>query len=184
MKNFTIFALICFFLLGTFLPTGAREEEILTVKTFISQDGVHPGDTFKVAFLVKIAPGWHINGPEHADEYLIPSELIIDQDAEIKVMNLYYPESESQRFEYSEAEIPVYRGDVLLGALLKVSDDPAEKKHVIKAHFLYQPCNDRSCLPPETLNVEVPFKVVSSSQKIKEINRDIFSKIRFKEKSK
>jgi DsbC/DsbD-like thiol-disulfide interchange protein len=165
-----------FFLCGPVL-TEAKEEEVLTVKTFISHDGIHPGKSFKVALLFNITPGWHIYGPELLDEFLIPSELIIDEDDKIKVLKLYYPEPSSGRFDYSEVDLQLYEGEILLGALLKVSNDIALKKHLLKASLLYQPCDDRTCMAPRTLKLEIPFKVVSLSKKVKEINEKIFSKI-------
>ena len=170
---------ICVFFLCGSASVEAKEEEILTVKTFISHDGIHPGKSFKCAFLLNITPGWHIYGPELLDEFLIPSELHIDEDDKIKVLKLRYPESISERFEYSEVELQVFEGEVLLGALIKVSDDIALKKHSLKASILYQPCDDRTCLAPRTIELEIPFKVVSPSKKVKEINRQIFSKIDF-----
>jgi DsbC/DsbD-like thiol-disulfide interchange protein len=172
-----------FFLCGSVL-TEAKEEEVVTVKTFISHDGIHQGKSFKVALLLNITPGWHIYGPELLDEFLIPSELIIDEDDKIKVLKLYYSEPGSGKFEYSEVELQVYEGEVLLGALIKVSDDIALKKHSLKASLFYQPCDDRTCMAPRTLELEIPFKVVSPSKKIKEINTKIFSKIDFKKESK
>jgi thiol:disulfide interchange protein DsbD len=104
-------------------------------------------------------------------------ELIIDEDDKIKVLKLYYPEPSSGRFDYSEVDLQLYEGEILLGALLKVSNDIALKKHLLKASLLYQPCDDRTCMAPRTLKLEIPFKVVSLSKKVKEINEKIFSKI-------
>jgi DsbC/DsbD-like thiol-disulfide interchange protein len=162
----------------------AKEEETVTVKTFISNDGIHPGESFKVAFLLNIIPGWHIYGPQLDDEFLIPSELIIDEGDNIKVSKLYYPEPGSRRFDYSEAELSVYEGEMLLGALIKVSEDIPPKKHFIKASFLYQPCDDLTCMAPRTLKLEIPFKVVSLSKKTKEINTKIFLKMDFEKEGK
>ncbi len=173
------FILICFFFLCGSVLTEAKEKEIVTVKTFISHDGVHPGQSFKVAFLLNIVPGWHINGPEQLDEFLVSSELIIDEGDKIKVLKLYYPEPGSGRFEYSEVELPVYEREIVLGALIEISNDIALKKHFLKASFLFQPCDDRTCMAPETLKLEIPFKVVSPSRKVKEINKKVFSKIHF-----
>jgi len=179
-----LFILICFsFLCGSAL-IEAQEEKIVTVKTFISHDGIHPGESFKVALLLSITPGWHINGPRLDDEFLIPSELIIDESDNIKLLKLHYPEPGSGRFDYSEAELPVYEGEMLLGALIVVSEDIALKKHILKAGFLYQPCDDRICMAPKTLKLEIPFKVVSLSKKVKEINKKIFSKIHFEKEGK
>lgn len=176
-KLIILFVLIILFILISLPLIEAREDEIVSVKTFISQDGVHPGGSFKVAFLLNIIPGWHINASGVTDEFLIPSELIIEENDDIKVLRLFYPEPESEKFSYSDIELPVYAGEVILGALIKVSDDIVRRKHILKAGFLYQPCNDRLCMPPKTLNLEIPFNVVSLSRKTKEINKKIFLKI-------
>lgn len=179
-----IFIFICFFYRCAFVSLEAKEEETVTVKTFVSHDGIHPGGSFKVAFLLNIIPGWHIYGPKLDDEFLIPSELIIDEGDTMKVLKLSYPEPGPRRFDYSEAELPVYEGEILLGALIKVGDEIALKKYFLKASLLYQPCNDLTCMAPRTLNLEIPFKVVSLSKKTKEINKKIFSKIDFEKGSK
>jgi thiol:disulfide interchange protein DsbD len=179
-----LFVLICFSFLFASSLIEAQEEDVLTAKTFISHDGIHPGESFKVAFLLSITPGWHINGTKLDDEFLIPSELIIDEGDKTKVLKLYYPEPGSGRFDYSEAELPVYEGEIILGALIMVSDEITQKKHILKASFLYQPCDDRTCMAPKTLKLEIPFKVVPLSKKTKEINKKIFSKIDFEKESK
>ena len=179
-----LFILICFSFLSASSLIEAQEEDILTAKTFISHDGIHPGESFKVAFLLSITPGWHINGTKLDDEFLIPSELIIDERDKTKVLKVHYPEPGSGRFDYSEAELPVYEGEIILGALIMVSDDISLKKHILEANFLYQPCDDRTCMAPRTLKLEIPFKVVSLSKKTKEINKKVFSKINFEKESK
>jgi thiol:disulfide interchange protein DsbD len=169
--------LVCFSFIWTPSLVEAQEREIVTAKTLISRDGIHPGESFKVAFVLNIVSGWHINGPRPDNEFLIPSELIIDENDNIRVLSLHYPKPESARFDYSEAEVPVYDGEILLGALIKVSDDIALKKHFLKGSFLYQPCDDRSCMAPKALELEIPFQVVPLSKKTEEINKEIFSKL-------
>lgn len=75
-------------------------------------------------------------------------------------------------------------GEIFLRALIKVGEDISPKKHFIKASFLYQPCDDLTCMAPRTLKLEIPFKVVSISKNTKEINKKIFSKIDFEKESK
>lgn len=176
--------LISLFFLGSFPLIEAREDEIITVKAFISRDGIHPGKQLQVAFLINIIPGWHIYAPKLSDEFLIPSELIIDENDDMQVLKLYYPEPKSEKFDYSDTELQVYNGEVIFGALLKVSDGIPQKEHMLKAQLLYQACDDRSCLPPKTIDLEIPLKVVPLSQKVNEINKEIFSKINFENETK
>lgn len=174
-----VLILICLSFLCASSPIEPQEEEIVTAKTFLSRYGIHPGESFKVALLLSIPPGWHINGPKLDDEFLVPSELIIDESDNIKILKLHYPDAGVGRFDYSEDELSIYEGEILLGALIKASDDIALRKHILKASFLYQPCNDRACMPPRTLKLEIPFEAVPLSRETEEINKKIFSKIDF-----
>lgn len=176
--------LLCLFLLSRFPSTAAQEEEIVTIKAFLSHDGTHPGKQLQVAFLINIIPGWHIYAKELSDEFLIPSELTIEENDHIKILKMYYPESISGKFDYSDVMLQIYEGEVIFGALIKASDGIAQKEHILKAQLLYQACDDRSCLPPKTIDLEISFKVVPLSQKTNEINQKIFSKIDFEKESR
>lgn len=159
---------------------GWDEGEVLEVKTYVSQDGVHPGGVIDVAFLLDILPGWHINGPELADQFLIACTLLIDEDDTVEVLEMYYPVPETRSYTFSEVELQIYEGKVVLGARVKVSADIPQGKNLLKASFLYQACDEVSCMAPETLEFEIPFQVVPASAEIKKINQDIFSQIKFR----
>jgi DsbC/DsbD-like thiol-disulfide interchange protein len=154
------------------------EGEVLEVKTFLSQDGVHPGGTIDVAFLLDILPGWHINAPELADPFLIACTLLVDGNDDVEVVEIYYPLPENRTYSFSEVELQVYEGKVVLGARIKVSDAISQGKKVLKASFLYQACDDVSCMAPETLQFEIPVQVVSATEEIEKINQDIFAEIK------
>ena len=172
-------ALICILFLMGF--TSARDEgEVLEVKTYASHDGVHPGGKIDVAFLLDIIPGWHINGPELADQFLIACTLMIDEDDDVEVDEIYYPVPETRTYSFSEVELQVYEGKVVLGARIKVGNAIPKGKNVLTARFLYQACDDVSCLAPETLEFEIPFQVVPATKEIKKINQDIFLQIKFR----
>jgi DsbC/DsbD-like thiol-disulfide interchange protein len=161
-------------------PPGWTEGEVLDVKTYVSLDGVHPGEVIDFAFLLDILPGWHINGPELADQFLIACTLLIDEDDTVEAVEMYYPVPETRSYTFSEVELQIYEGKVVLGARVKVSADIPQGKNLLKASFLYQACDEVSCMAPETLEFEIPFQVVPASAEIKKINQDIFSQIKFR----
>jgi len=166
------------FLMG--FSSAGSEEEVLDVKTYLSQDGVHPGGVIDFAFLLDIIPGWHINGPELADQFLIACTLMIEEDDAVEVVEVYYPVPETRVYSFSEVELQVYEGKVIVGARIKVGDATPQGKNMLKASFLYQACDDMSCMAPETLEFEIPFQVVPASAEIKQINQSIFSQIKFR----
>ena len=77
-------------------------------------------------------------------------------------------------------EVQVFEGKVVLGARVKVGNTIPVGKNVLKASFLYQACDDVSCMAPETLEFEIPFQVVPASSGIKKINQEIFDQIKFR----
>lgn len=168
------------FLVPLLFASGWAEEEVVTAKTFVSQDGVYPGGTFDVAFLLDILPGWHINGPELADQFLIACTLLVEEEDSVEVLELYYPEPERRAYSFSEVELQVYEGKVVLGARIRVGKSIPQGKNVLKASFLYQACDEVSCMAPETLEFEIPFQVVPASVQTKQINKEIFSQIKFR----
>jgi DsbC/DsbD-like thiol-disulfide interchange protein len=171
---------LVFILFMTAFISGWSQQEVLDVKTYVSQDGVHPGGVIDIAFLLDILPGWHINGPELADPYLISCALLVDEDDKVEVKEVYYPEPETRSYGFSEVDLQVYEGKVVFGARIKVSDAIALGEFVLNASLLYQACDEASCLPPETLKFEVPFQVVPAAQQIKRINEEIFKQIEFR----
>jgi DsbC/DsbD-like thiol-disulfide interchange protein len=177
-KGVVLSLLACLLVLSSY-SYGWAEGEVITVKTFVSQDGVHPGGRIDIAFLLDIIPGWHINGPELADQFLIACTLMIDEDDTVEVLELYYPIPETRAYSFSEVELQVYEGKVVLGARIKVDDAIPEGKNFLKASFLYQACDEVSCMAPETLEFEIPFEVVSVSKEIKQINKEIFAQLKF-----
>jgi DsbC/DsbD-like thiol-disulfide interchange protein len=180
-NNKTIPAIIGMILLLGFTTISEGQSDIVDIKTFISKNGVHPGETFKVAVLVKISPGWHIHANELSDQFLIPTELLFEENEKIKVTQFHYPEPKLEKYEYSESELEVYDGEIILGALVKTSSALKPGKYTLKGELDYQACDDRSCLSPKKIEFEISFKSVPLSKKIKFINKNIFSKLNFKQ---
>ena len=101
----------------------SAQEDVVGVETYISKKGIHAGNTFKVALLVQISPGWHIHAHELMDDFLIPTDLMIDENEKISISKYYYPEPISEKFDYSDNELQIYDGDTLFGALIKTGKD-------------------------------------------------------------
>ena len=159
---------------------GQDEDKVVKVQTFLSQDGVHPGGAIDVAFLLDILPGWHINGPELADQFLIACTLLIEEEDTVEVLEIYYPAPESRVYSFSETELQIYEGKVVLGARIKAAESILQGENILKASFLYQACDEVSCMAPETLEFEIPFQAVPVSTEIKTINPEIFAQIKFR----
>lgn len=181
-KKLIVFPVLIFglvFLFGYSL-SSSEEEEIVKVKTFISKNGIHPGETFKVALFVQISPPWHIHASELSDEFLIPTEMIFEENENLEVTQYYYPEPKSEKFEYSDSELQIYDEEVIMGALIKASSELQPGEYKLKGKLGYQACDDRSCLPPKKVEFEILVKIIPVSQETEDIHPEIFSKLDFK----
>jgi DsbC/DsbD-like thiol-disulfide interchange protein len=165
-------------------PGAPQENSLIQVAHFLSRDKVRPGDSFKVAVEVSIAFGYHINGAETADPYLLPTELIFDPQPGLTVEEYSFPAPRTAKFSFSEAELTIYEGKFIIGVLLRAGNDLSPGRHEIKGKLIFQACNSLTCLPPDEAPVVVPFDVVESSSQTKSIHEEIFSKLKFKKEEK
>jgi len=179
---------IVFFLATGFLlwaQTGARarqsqNDRVVKADALLAKSSIHAGEAFKTALLLKINPGWHINAHDLTDEFLFASAFTFEENDQFTVKEYVYPEAKRGKYEYSENELSVYEGEAVIGALVEAAKNLAPGSYKLKGSFDYQACDQRSCLPPKTIDVEITVEVVPTGQETKDINQEIFEKIKFK----
>jgi thiol:disulfide interchange protein DsbD len=165
-------------------PVPQAEDQVVEVKTLLSRDGVRPGETVKAAVILKIQAGYHINNDLPADPFLVPTTLAFDENPGAEILEVIYPPGHHGRFAYTQAELVVYEGEAILGALIKVHNGLVAGPLKLKATLSYQACDNSSCLPPKDLRFEVSVPVVAAGKECHDVHSDIFEKIAFSAKVK
>lgn len=122
------------------------------------------GTPARVAALVSIDPGWHVNGHKPTFEYLIPTVLELSLPEGWSAGAIQYPQAELQTFSFEIQPLAVYDGDVVILAEVKVPDGAPAGAYPVKASLRYQACNDSQCLPPVTAEAEIPLTVGPGGQ--------------------
>jgi thiol:disulfide interchange protein DsbD len=160
-------------------PALAAQDEghVIEARGLISRDSVCPGETFKAAVIVKIQAGYHINDNAPLDEFMIPTTLVLDDHADFEVVEVLFPKGRRARFSYSEAELVVYEGEVVLGVLLKSKAGAAPGAKTLKAIVGYQACDHVSCLPPKELSFSIAVPVAKAPGA--DIHPEVFDKLVF-----
>ena len=163
-------------------PAGRSRqvEQVVEVKMLLSRDGVRPGETFKAAIVLSVQPGYHINNSAPNDEYLFATTLAFDDNPYLEVVETSYPAGRRARFAYSPAELIVYEGVTVLGALLKANTVIPAGPLKLNATLCYQACDDTSCMPPKDLPFEISIPVVQAGQEGHDLHPEIFGKIPFR----
>jgi DsbC/DsbD-like thiol-disulfide interchange protein len=165
-------------------PAAQKTDQVVEVKVLLSRDGVRPGEAIKVAVLLKVQSGYHINDNAPADEFLVPTSLTFDDTPGLEVVETYYPTGHRARFAYSQMELSVYEGEAVLGAVINVKPGTAAGPLKLKATLSYQACDNSSCLPPKDLPFEVRIPVTAAGREVHEQNAEVFAKIPFQTKVK
>ena len=169
------------FLLSKPVIASDSSEVVTELKTYISRDAVRPGETFKAAVRLKIGSGWHINANPASDELLIPTSLEIEDDAGLfHVLDIAYPESRPTRLGFSESDVAVYSESATIGALLRADAAPKPGTYKLTGKITWQACNDVSCLPPESRDLELEIIVVESGRETHEAHAEVFKGMEFR----
>jgi len=150
------------------------KQDVLVVEAFLSVDKIRPGDEFKIGVKAKIEHEWHINSHRPADEFLIPTIVEFTQIDGFEFGEIYYPEGQMQKFEFSETPLSVYEGDVLFWTKAEAYEGLSQGQLKISGNFSYQACNDVMCLIPTSKSFEIVTSIVDTGTPVNNIHQSEF----------
>src|SRR5689334_10823517 len=84
------FALVGLFLFPV-LAFGQGSEKVVKVQGFASVDRVTPQSKFKVAVVLEVSDGYHINAHVPTLDYLIPTNVVFQPPVGIRISEPVYP---------------------------------------------------------------------------------------------
>ncbi|MDY7096179.1 MAG: thioredoxin family protein [Acidobacteriota bacterium] len=142
------------------LPAGDADaqfhrEEKATVELLAHRDSYAPGSTLRLATLVTVESGWHINSDQPTLDYLIPTEIQLLLPEGWPAPRITFPEAHMLEFSFVDEPIAVYEGAVPILAELELPAELAGDAASLRAEVRYQACNDTQCLPPVTSAAEL-----------------------------
>jgi thioredoxin:protein disulfide reductase len=167
-------------LLTAGVACAAGPPTVVSAKTVLATNAVHPGQTAKVAVLARIETGYHINAHKPSLDYLIPTRVVFDSTPLLKVERVVYPQGKPVKFDFLDSPISVYEGEVRVGSMMKVVASARPGAYTLRGEFKYQACNDHACLPPTSVPFEASIRVAPASVPLKPANTEIFRTIHFK----
>jgi thiol:disulfide interchange protein len=123
-----------------------------------------PGTAARLAALVTIEHGWHVNSHKPSFEYLIPTVLQLDLPAGWPKETVQYPAAKLKTFSFEPHPLAVYDGDVVMVASFQLPKGVKPGAYPLSASLRYQACNDSQCLPPVTAEAKIELKVGPGGQ--------------------
>ncbi len=95
---------------------------------------------------------WHVNSHTPSLEDLVPFTL--QAGAGWRLGPVAWPPAVEQRLSFEPAPLSLYEGEVEITAPLEAAGEPLVPQASVTLR--YQACNDRLCLPPESLTLQLP----------------------------
>ena len=168
------------FLLGVGTACAGGPTSVVSARTVLATDAVHPGQVARIAVVAQIEQGYHINDHKPSLDYLIPTKVVFDDSPVLKVEKVVYPHGKPMKFDFLDTPISVYEGEIRLGSILKIEGSARPGSYSLRGKFTYQACNNYACLPPASAPFEASVRVVPSSVPLKPANSETFRAINFK----
>ena len=154
-------------------PSG---QDVVAPTAYVSYEPVARGQSFQVAVVMKLRPGFHVNAREVTFDYLIPTDLRAEVPAGFKIGEVIYPKGKLQTFTFAKDKpLNVYsESATLLLPLTALPNAPLGPQH-LAMKLRYQACSTEICLPPVTKDVDATIKVVADRSAAKVAHPEVFS---------
>jgi thiol:disulfide interchange protein DsbD len=122
------------------------DQELIKLSGAVTQ---RSGDDVRGTVTAAIAGGWHINSVKPLDDFVIPSELKLENADLVKAD---FPPHELKDFTFSGGKkLAVYEGTIAIPFEAKLKPGAT----AIKVTLRYQACNDSVCLPPKSVSADI-----------------------------
>lgn len=118
-----------------------------------------PGGSADAKVALAIVDPYHVHANPASQKSLIATTLTVTPPAGITVDAPVYPPGQSMKFSFDEHPLLVYAKSAEIG--LRVHADKKQPAGVVNlpAKLRYQACDDTTCYPPKTIDVNVAVNV-------------------------
>lgn len=157
---------------------GAKKTpDRVTATAFLSTSRLPAGDRCRIAIVLDVEPGWHINTNPAYPEFLIPTTVSIRSDQGTTLESLTFPQGKELKIEGLPEAYKVYDGKVTIFGDLVVPKSAAGKQEAFELHIRYQSCDDEHCERPRTLKFAGSIPVAEFGEAVQQINRAVFKDV-------
>jgi thiol:disulfide interchange protein DsbD len=155
------------------VPSG---KDVVKPEVYVSLEPVARGSSFRIAVVMKIRPGFHVNAREKSEDYLIATDLKAALPTGFNSGDVSYPKGKLEKFAFSKTPLNVYEDTVILRMpVTALASAPLGEQH-IPLKLRYQACSNELCLPPVTLPLDATLSVTSTASAAKPAHSEIFGK--------
>jgi thioredoxin:protein disulfide reductase len=142
-------------------------------------DGVHAGDTVRLAIQVELPKGFHVQSNKPRDPLLIATELAVDPlPPGVSVVEVVFPAPVDLKQLGADEPLAVFEEHFSIGVRVAVAAG-ASGTLVVPARLRYQACDDKACYKPTSVRTQWTLPVVAAGVATKPAHRDVIDGIAF-----
>jgi len=120
---------------------------------------VKAGGRFNVKLVAAVQPGWHLYSLKPIPEGPIPTRIWIAEGQPFSLAAaVQAPDPTTMQDPTLNMEVEFYEGETPFTLPVKVAAGAAGQQ-TLTVSASYQTCNDKLCLPPKTVKVQLPITV-------------------------
>jgi DsbC/DsbD-like thiol-disulfide interchange protein len=110
----------------------------------------------------KLEDGWHVYGLEQVAGGPTPLQVTLDENDVVQIVGLISGSVPVKKHDSSfDLDTQFYSHAFVVRLPLRVKPHSSIGKQAIPVTIRFQACNDRTCLPPRTVHISVPFEVLT-----------------------
>ncbi len=144
---------------GQFRPPAKASVEAFTDLTSYAA-----GTPVRIAAVVTIDEGWHIQSHTPSYDYLIPTELALELPEDWPAAVIRYPAHVMWQSQFAEDPLAAYEYEAVIRADLELPADLATGAVDVPVELLYQACDELVCLPPTTAETTVRLEIGATGE--------------------
>jgi thiol:disulfide interchange protein DsbD len=169
-------ALLC---LVVHFSSSAQEDwpEVLHGQLVMDREVVVPGGDFRLVLAIELEEEYHINCHIPADEFLIPTDIVIEEQPGFAFDDPIYPPPVERTYDFSEEPMTVYEGMVSFGIPARTTAEAEAGEHHLEVVLSYQPCDHMACYPPEEKVFDLTVTVVPLGEEMPPVNDEIVDRV-------
>lgn len=139
---------------GQFRPPAKASVEAFTDLTSYAA-----GTPVRIAAVVTIDEGWHIQSHTPSYKYLIPTELALELPEGWPEAVIRYPAHIMWQSQFAEDPLAAYEHEAVIHVSVELPSDLATGGVEVPVELLYQACDELVCLPPTTTETTVRLEI-------------------------
>jgi uncharacterized protein YyaL (SSP411 family) len=144
----------------------AAKHQHVKGRVYLSADKLTPGTSTKVALVLDIGEGWHVNANPAKPDYVRPAELELSSAAGIELTDIVYPQGKDLKMADQDEPVSVYEGQAVIYGTLKVPQDAKVTSDELKFLLKYQACDHKQCLAPARMKLDGKIEVGAGAKRI------------------